>query len=86
MLHTKCGDTVQKLLIYQVEKLPVQKTRSQLHVLKVYITEESSLDGLPEPVSSSYGQTHAGSPPQHPTGDCGPGTAGCLCRDPKKEG
>lgn len=53
---------------------------------KVYITEESSLDRLPEPVSSSYGQTRAGSPPQHPTGDCGPGTAGCLCRDPETEG
>lgn len=51
-----------------------------------YITEKSILDRLPEPVSSSYGQTHAESPPQHPTGDCGPGTAGCLCRDPETEG
>lgn len=52
---------------------------------KVYKTEESSSDGLPEPVSSSYGQTRAESPPQHPTGDCGPGTAGCLYRDPETE-
>lgn len=51
----------------------------------MYITEESGSDGLPGPVSSSYGQTRAGSPPQHPTVDCGPGTAGFLCKDPETE-
>lgn len=39
----------------------------------------------PEKASSACGRKHGESPPQRPTADCGPNSAGCQCMDPYKK-